>query len=159
MIIESAEKQFKIPKTVAPVVCHTIAGEALAGEIFLDVSGRGTPQHLQKFFESDSLFFPIRTPAAEKPVLIARRVLALVELVPFSELVRSDASVMLSEKKGAILEVQGLGAINCEILIDTPAERSRILDVLNDSCRFLSVIRDNIYSLINKSHIFRVIEL
>jgi hypothetical protein len=159
MIEEITTVQFKIPKTIVPVVCHTTAGESITGDIFLDVMGKWALPQLHEFFESETPFFPIRTSVMENPFLIARNVLVLVELISFATLLRTDTSILLSKKKPVVLHLQGLGSFQCEILIDTPDDRSRILDVLNHPGRFLSVIWNNTYSLVNKAHIFRAVEV
>ena len=159
MIEEMTTVQFKIPKTNVPVVCHTTAGEAIAGNIFLDVMGKWALQHLHEFFETEIPFFPIQASKTEKPFLIARKVLVLVELISFATLLQKDTSIMLSKKKFVILDLQGLGPVHCEILIDTPADRSRILDVLNHPGNFLSIVWNDTYSLVNKTHIFRAVEV
>jgi hypothetical protein len=158
-MIEIATKEFKIPKTLSPVVCHTTAGETIAGDIFLDVIGQCSPSHIHDFFEADALFFPVRTTETEKPFLIAKEVLVLVEIISSRSRLQSDTSILLCEKKPAVLDVQGLRSVTCEIVIDTPADRSRILDVLNHAGHFLSIVWNNTPSLVNKRHILRVVEL
>ena len=159
MIEEITTVQFKIPKTIVPVVCHTTAGKLITGEIFLDVSGKWALQQLHEFFETDTPFFPIRESETEKPFLIARNVLVLVELISFASLLQTDTSILLNKKRPVVLHLQGLGSVDCEMLIDTPDDRSRVLDVLNHPGCFLSVVWNNTYSLVNKAHIFKAVEV
>jgi hypothetical protein len=158
-MIEIATREFKIPKTISPVICHTTDGKSIEGDIFLDVIGKYSPNHIHDFFEADALFFPLRTVETEKPFLIPKSILVLVEVVTSRTRIQNDPSTMLSEKKSAVLDLQGMGSVTCEVVIDTPVDQSRILDVLNHSGQFLPVIWNNAPSLINKLHILRVVEL
>ena len=159
MIEEMTTVQFKIPKTIVPVVCHTTAGKLISGDIFLDVSGKWALRQLHEFFETDTPFFPIRESETEKPFLIAKNVLVVVELISFVTLLARDTSVVLSKKKPVLLDLQGVGPVDCEILIDPPADRSRVLDVLNHTGCFLPIVWNNNYSLVNKAHIASAVEV
>ena len=156
MIMETAEQEFRIPKTVAPVICHTISDETIPGEIFLDVMGKCAPKHIQDFFNNDALFFPIRTAQAERPLLLSKEIVVLVEAVTAFP---PETILTLSDRKKAILDIQSLGSIHCEILIDSPVERSRVLDALNLSKHFVPVLWKDKFSLLNIRHILKIVEL
>jgi hypothetical protein len=60
---ETTEQNFRIPKTVAQVTCHSFSGEKFEGEIYLDGPTSRTPSQILDFFNSDSLFLPVKTSA------------------------------------------------------------------------------------------------
>ncbi|MCI0413334.1 hypothetical protein L0222_11110 [bacterium] len=154
--METAEKEFRIPKTVAPVICHTISDEAIPGEIFLDVVSKCTPKHIQNFFDHDALFFPIRTAQAERPLLLSKEMVVLVEAVSAFP---PGTMLALSDRKKAVLDVRSVGSIHCEVLIEGPIERSRVLDVLNQSKNFVAIVWQEKFSLVNIRHILKIVEL
>ncbi len=156
MIADTAEKEFRIPKKVAPVICYTISDETIAGEIFLDVLGKCAPKHIQEFFDNEALFFPIRTAQAERPLLLSKETVVLVEAVSAFP---PETILSLSDRKKAILDVKSLGSIECEILIDSPVERSRVLDALNHSKQFVPVLWKDKFSLLNIHQILKIAEL
>ncbi len=83
----------------------------------------------------------------------------MLEVISSAQPLQSEASIALCDRKSAALNLASLGSVDCEILIDSPDDRSRILDVLNQPGQFVSVIRNDNYSLINKLHINGVVEL
>jgi hypothetical protein len=83
----------------------------------------------------------------------------MLEVISSAQQLQSEASISLCDRKSAALNLTSLGSVNCEVLIDSPDDRSRILDILNRPGQFVSVIRNDNYSLINKLHINGVVEL
>lgn len=154
MIMETAQQEFRIPKTVAPVICHTVSNETIPGEIFLDVVAKCGPKHIHEFFDTHALFFPIRTAHAGRPLLLSKEMVVLVEAVS-----AFSPETILSDRKKAVLDLPSLGSIHCEILIDSPVERSRVLDALNDSKHFIPVLWKDKFSLVNIRHIQKIVEL
>ena len=152
--METAQQEFRIPKTVAPVVCYTISDETIPGEIFLDVVTKCGPKHIQDFFDKDAVFFPIRTAQAGRPLLLSKEMVVLVEAVS-----AFSPATILSDRKKVVLDISSLGSIHCEILIDSPVERSRVLDALNDSKHFIPVLWKDKFSLVNVRHIQKIVEL
>jgi hypothetical protein len=159
MLIETVELTFRIPKVAFPVVCHTFTGEKFAGEIFLDVGDRRVPGRVLEFFNSGPLFLPVRISGEEKPRIVSKNCLTFVETSPFVPDIRKDPSEFLTQRKNALFLVESLGSIPAEILIDTPADQSRVLDVLNLAQRFVPVLYDSKYCLLNTSRILEVKEL
>lgn len=154
MIMETAEQEFRIPKTVAPVICYTISDETIPGEIFLDVVAKCGPKHIQNFFDNSALFFPIRTAQAGRPLLLSKEIVVLVEAVT-----AFSPETFLSDKKKAILDLRSHESIHCEILIDSPVERSRVLDALNQSKHFVPILWKDKFALVNIHHIQKIVEL
>jgi hypothetical protein len=152
--METAQQEFRIPKTVAPVICYTISDETIPGEIFLDVVTKCHPKHILEFFDKDALFFPIRTAQAGRPLLLSKEMVVLVEAVS-----AFSPGTILSDRKKAVLDLPSLGSVHCEILIDSPVERCRVLDALNDSKHFIPVLWKDKFSLVNVRHIQKIVEL
>jgi hypothetical protein len=156
---ETTEQNFRIPKTVAQVTCHSFSGEKFEGEIYLDGPTSRTPSQILDFFNSDSLFLPVKTSANEPPRLISKNSLVLVNVGPFTPDVRKETSSFLTQRKKALFLVQCIGSIHAEVLIDTPDYQARVLDVLNLAERFLPILVEENYCLLNSSRIFEVMEL
>lgn len=159
MFPETSEQIFRIPKLVAPVVCHTVSGERFSGEIFLDGTGKCTPAGLLEFFNSDPLFLPVKTLTEVGSRLISKNALVLVDTGRFVPDLRKETSAFLTQRRKALFLVQGYGSLHADVLMDTPADQARVLDVLNLAERFLPVLVDESYCLLNSSRIIEVTEL
>jgi hypothetical protein len=83
----------------------------------------------------------------------------LVNVGPFTPDVRKETSSFLTQRKKALFLVQCIGSIHAEVLIDTPDYQARVLDVLNLAERFLPILVEENYCLLNSSRIFEVMEL
>src|SRR5687768_11429145 len=107
-------KDYRIPKTVASVTCYTSFDETICGEIFLDVFGKCSTAHIQEFFNSEDLFFPLRTAEAPRPLLLSKNVVVLAEICQKTSEAIMDAPMILAERKGVFLDLPSLGSIRCE---------------------------------------------
>jgi len=158
VFIETVDPSFRIPKLVVNVVCNTYSGEKFSGEIFLDGTGSCTPRKILDFLNSESLFLPVKTSSQETPRLISKNALILVETSRFIPDVRKETSAFLTQRRNALFQVQSLGSLHAEILIDTPKDQARVLDVLNLAQRFLPVLYEEKYCLLNSNRILEVLE-
>lgn len=158
MLVETLEQEFRIPKSVLRVICNTVTGEKIDGEIFLDAGRTSSAPQIADFFNSEKCFLPIRTSPEHQLRIISKHAIALVETGRLLPDVRKEPSVFLTKRKKARLVVDSLGTIDAEILIDTPADQARVLDVLNLANRFLPILYDDKYCLLNVSRILEVRE-
>jgi hypothetical protein len=156
---ETLEQEFRIPKSAVKIFCHTVSGEKLDGEIFLDAGPDASARQIADLFNSERLFLPIKTAAERQPRLLSKNAIAFVETGRFLPDIRKEPTAFLTKRKMARFMMDSFGTIDAEILIDTPADQARVQDVLNLANRFLSVLFGERYCLINTNRILEVQEL
>lgn len=156
-----AEQQFRIPKISVPVICHTLQGEKIAGDIFVDViSLQGyTTQQLLDYLNAQPPFFPIRTSTAQRPLLILKDSLVQVDVPHLMKQYQEETSTTLAQKKEAILYMQTLGPVRGIVILDLPEEYARILDLLNLKRTFFPAIIHEQFVILNSHHIYKIEEL
>lgn len=159
MLDETLEQEFRIPKSSVKIVCNTVTGEKIDGEIFLDAGQNASAPHIADFFNSEMLFLPLKTSAEKQSRLISKNAIAFVETGRFLPNLRQETSAFLTKRKMARFIVDSFRTVDAEILIDTPVDQARVLDVLNLANRFLPVLYDGKYCLLNTNRILEVTEL
>ena len=121
-----SEPQFRIPKIRVPIVCHTVQGEHIAGEIFLDMNlteGYNTDQVLE-FFNAPSAFFPILVEQKGTILLLKKSVVQ----VDVPELVAQFKEHIFSFviRKEAILHLETVGSVRATLVLDLPEEHTSV---------------------------------
>lgn len=158
--MEDEEQQFRIPKAMVPVVCHTIHNERIEGDVFLDITSvRYDFEQVLEFFNSGTLFFPLRTASLAKPIILFKNSLARVDLPNLLKSFEEDTSVMLAPRKHAILHIDSLGSLEAKVILNLPHDHSRILDLLNIGGTFFPVLLQDELSFINSRHIYKIEEI
>lgn len=158
MITENSYPELRIPKALVSIVCHARNGEQTTGEVFLDLIANPTSQHILNYFNSDSLYFPLRTSDSKRPVLVAKNSLIRVDIVGFLSQLMKEPSAPFLIRTSAVLEIETIGTLQGEFLIDSPVEQSRVLDTLNRSRQFIPLSIDGVYSLVNTRYLYKVRE-
>lgn len=155
------EEGFRIQKSSVPISCHTARDDRIQGEIFVDLrtaEGYSTKQVLD-FFNSAVPFFPIKTRDHERPILLAKRSVVKVEIAGALERFEAEASTPFIIKKEAVLHMRSLGPVRATLVVDLPAEHSRLLDLLSLPLSFYAAIIHGTFCLINARHIYKIEEL
>lgn len=149
--------EYRIPKIHVPLTCHTIQGEKLAGEIFLDViltEGYNLEQVLD-YFNTPTPFFPIRI-GDEAPILLSKESVVQVEVPQLLEEFKQK-TFSFSTRKEAVLHMHQIGSIRAIIIVDMPEDHSRILDMVTMAKRsfFPAIVNDSL-SLVHIKHIYKI---
>lgn len=156
-----AESELRIPKVAVPVICHTLPGEKIAGEIFLDMlSSEGYTAHqVLDFFNARPPFFPIRTTIGQRSILLSKDSLVQVDMLEMMKEMREDTSLFLAQKKEVFFHLQTLGPVRGVVVLDLPAEYARVVDLLNQNRNFFPAIVHETFTLLNARHIYKIEEL
>jgi len=154
-------RSFQIPKISVPIVCSTVQGERVPGEIFLDVvsASEYSSQQLLDFFNNESLFFPLRPGPDARPMLISKESIVQVEVVGVLQRFLTETSVVLAQKKEADLHLRMLGTRRVSVLLTMPEEYCRVVDLLNLGHTFCCAISGQEFVLLNVHHIYKVEEV
>ena len=145
--------EYRIEKSRCRVVVKTLSGQSITGEMFLQpfVRPGGGSERPEDVLNGPERFFPLAL-ADDDVVLVSK---AQVAEVTTSETEPFDESNPLMRRMMVELRLAS-GEIRAgSIVVEAPAERSRLLDLLNrDHSRFLTLHGTDDMLLINR----RVIE-
>ncbi len=156
-----SNRAFQIPKISVPIVCCTVQGERVSGEIFLDVVSPAeySSQQVLDFFNNESLFFPFRTGTDVRPLLVSKDSIVQVEVTGVLERFLAETSIVLAQRKEADVHLRVLGIRRFNLLLTMPEEYCRIVDLLNLGNTFCSAISGQEFALLNVRHIYKVEEV
>jgi hypothetical protein len=149
----------RIPKISVDIVCHTIQNETLSGTIFLDMlsSSGYTVANVQEFFDSPFNFVPFRTQAGES-ILLQKQAILRADVPGLFHEYESEVSSLLDTRKEATLHFLNSDAVQGIFIIDLPSDHARVLDLLNTGHRFVPFMLEEMLTLINTRHIYKVEE-
>lgn len=156
-----SDPEFRIPKISVPIVCNTLQGEKISGEIFLDYlsSNAYTIDQLLDFFNADPPFIPVRTNISPRPILLQKNTIVSVDLVQMKNQLQESTSVKLAEKREAIFYLQATGPVRGSVILELPLDHARIIDLLNQKRMFIPVQIHEKFMLLNSHHINKIEEL
>ena len=146
---------YRIEKSRFPVTLTMLAGERIAGDMFVQDYARfhtGPEWPLDILNQADP-FFPFATSAGET-LLIAKERVAIVEAAPPPEGDPERAAIARS----AVVELRLTGGLECAgaVSLELPSDRPRLLDFLNRFHeRFLMLLTPDGARFVNR----RLIEL
>jgi len=156
-----AETEFRIPKISVPVVLNTTEKEKIVAEIFLDYqsSDNFTLEELSNFFNTDNPFLPIRSSAKNKTILLRRDSIVWIDLSQIKQQLLESTSMSLAYKREVVLHSQSAGALHATVIMEMPADHSRVIDLLNLKRIFIPVLVEEKFALVNLHHIDQIEEL
>ena len=151
--------EYLIPKIPVPLVCHTVQGESIPGEIFLDMiltEGYSIDQVLE-FFNARLPFFPIRTASMPRPILLRKNSVVRVDIPQLSASFAERTSGFAISRE-ATITMETLGPVRGTFVLDLPQEYTRILDLINlDPVFFPAMIQES-FVILNAHHIYKIEE-
>jgi hypothetical protein len=150
---------FQVPRLLraAEVLCAD--GRVLRGRVFLPATAESHPgaMRAEEWMNDPLTFFPFLPDGEGSPVILNKEQLVVVTVAAAADrdetLEQVGAPVRRVSVECGALRVQG------EVVVDMPANHSRILDVLNRPGAFLNVRDGERHHLVSKARITRVSEL
>ena len=151
--------EFHVPRLLraAEVLCAD--GRVLRGRVFLPASAESHAgaMRAEEWMNDEASFFPFLPDGEGRPVIL-NKARVVVMTVPAA----ADGDAPSEEVGTPVRRVSvecGAVRIEGDVLVDMPANQSRILDVLNRPGAFLTVREAERHHLVRKSRITRVREL
>lgn len=149
-------EDLRVPTVPVTVEVLLDTAETLKGQVFLPAmasrhSGQPRPD---EWVNQPTGFFPFLVEGGKSAVILNKATVAaiLFPLRPEFDL-EGNTGFMSS------VEVTWAGRVaEGRLLINMPAERTRVLDYLNSTDQFIPVWTDNVYYLIRRDCITRIIE-
>ena len=153
---EGSRKAFQIPRLLRAAELLYGDGRILHGRIFLPVAGaHAGAVRVGEWLEGPSVFFPFLPDGEGRPLLLNKQQLLVLTMSPASDPV--EAASATAPWRRVHIECGPLN-FEGEVLIDMPAGRQRVLDLLNRPAKFLAVRGPERRYFVRKSAISRLSE-
>jgi len=150
--------EFHVPRLLraAEVLCTD--GRVLRGRVFLPASAESHAgaMRAEEWMNEATAFFPFLPDGEGRPVILNKAQVVVVTVAA-----SADQDETLDEVGSLVKRVRvecGALRVEGEVLVDMPANQSRILDLLNRPGAFLNVREGERHHLVRKSGITRVSE-
>lgn len=154
----AAGTEFHVPRLLrsAEVLCGD--GRVLRGRVFLPVSAESHAgaMRAEEWMNDGSAFFPFLPDGEGRPIILNK-----LQVVAVTVAASADRDPTLEHVGPPAKHVRvECGALRVEgdVVVDMPADQSRILDLLNRPGAFLNVREGERHHLVRKSGITRVSE-
>ncbi len=152
-------QEFQIPTTAVEAEVHCADGVSYRGNVFLPASksAHAGPMLAEEWMNESDAFFPFKSETLESPLILNKGdLLALtVPAPPEPEVEPGDGPVLVHRQ--VALEC-GAMRLQGKVTLDMPTEKRRVLDFLNRSEPFLSLIDGDRQHLVRRAAITRVFE-
>lgn len=149
---------FQIPRLLraAEVLCAD--GRVLRGRVFLPATAASHPgaMRAEEWLNDPLAFFPFLPDGEGSPVILNKDQLVVVTVAA-----SADRDETLDEVGAPVRRVSvecGSLRLNGDVVVDMPANHSRVLDLLNRAGAFLNVRDGERHHLVAKARITRVSE-
>jgi len=150
---------FQVPRLLraAEVLCAD--GRVLRGRVFLPAAAESHAgaMRAEEWMNEPDPFFPFLPDGEGAPVILNKDQLLVVTVSASAD--RDDTAEQVRAPVRQVSVECGALRLRGEVLIDMPADSSRVLDLLNRTGAFLNVRDGDRHYLVSKSRITRVSEL
>ena len=150
--------ELRVPTVAVNTEILCADGRSFRGRVFVPaLASRHTgPMRLEEWLNEPARFFPFLPDDGDKPVLMNKReVLVMTFAAPAAE---ADVEEPESPHRRVAVECEAR-RLEGVLVIDMPAHLSRVLDCLNRSQMFLTLLDEGRHHLIQKERITRVLEI
>ena len=152
-------REFEVPTTPVEAEAHCADGASYRGHVFLPASksAHAGPMLAEDWMNEADSFFPFKSDTLESPIILNKlEILALTVPAPQQPEVEPGDGPVLEHRQVALecgaMRLQG------KVTLDMPTEKRRVLDFLNRSEPFLSLIDGDSQHLVRRTAITRVFE-
>lgn len=149
---------FLVPRLLrgADVICSD--GRVLRGRVFLPATAESHPgaMRAEEWMNDPALFFPFLPDGEGRPVILNKSQVVVVTVTAAAD--RDETQEQVGPPLKRVRVECGALRLEGDVLVDMPANHSRILDLLNRPGAFLNVREGDRHHLVRKSGITRVSE-
>ena len=149
---------FHVPRLLRSAEVLSADGRVLRGRVFLPAAAESHPgaMRAEEWMNDAAPFFPFLPDGEGRPVILNKLQLVVITVAASAD--RDDALDQVAPLRRVRVECGAL-RLEGEVVVDMPANHSRILDLLNRPGAFLNVREGERHHLVRKSRITRVSEL
>jgi hypothetical protein len=150
---------FQVPRLLRSAEVLSADGRVLRGRVFLPAAAESHPgaMRAEEWMNDAASFFPFLPDGEGRPVILNKQQLVVITVAASAD--RDDALDQVGAPVRRVRVECGALRLEGEVVVDMPANHSRILDLLNRPGAFLNVREGERHHLVRKSRITRVSEL
>jgi hypothetical protein len=156
---KKAPKDFQVPRLLRHAEVLGTDGRLLRGRVFLPAAAQSHAgaMRAEEWMNDPAAFFPFLPDGEGTPVILNKDRLVVVTVQASADQDQTLDQVATPMRRVAV----DCGAVRLEgeVVIDMPANHSRVLDVLNRPGAFLALRSGDVHHLVRKSRITRVREV
>ena len=149
---------FQVPRLLRTAEVLFADGRVLRGRVFLPAAAQSHPgaMRAEEWLNDPAAFVPFLPDGEGRPVILNKAQLTVVTVAASAD--RDDALEHGGAPVRRVLVECGAVRIEGEVVVDMPANHSRVLDLLNRDGAFLNVREGERHHLVCKARITRVSE-
>jgi hypothetical protein len=149
---------FQVPRLLRAAEILCADGRVLHGRVFLPATAESHPgaMRAEEWMNDPAPFFPFLPDGEGRPVILNKLQVLVITVAAAAD--RDDTMDAVGVKVRRVHVECGSLRLDGDVLVDMPANHSRILDLLNRPGAFLNVREGERHHLVRKSGITRVSE-
>lgn len=149
---------FQVPRLLRAAEVLQADGRLMRGRVFLPAAAESHPgaMRAEEWMNDPAAFFPFLPDGEGRPVILNKQQVLVVTVAASAD--HDETMDAVGAKVRRVRVECGSLRFDGEVLVDMPANHSRILDLLNRPGGFLNVREGERHHLVRKSGITRVSE-
>jgi hypothetical protein len=152
-------EEFHVPRLLRTAEVLSADGEKIRGRVFLPATAEAHPGPMRaaEWMNDPVEFYPFLPDGEGAPVILSK-----AQTIMVTVMASADRDETLEGAPAPVRHVRvecGPVRIEGEVVLDLPAQHSRVLDLLNREERFLTVRDGDLHHLVCKAHITRVTQV
>jgi hypothetical protein len=152
-------EEVHVPRLLRAAEVLSADGEKMRGRVFLPATAEAHtgPMRAAEWMNDPVEFYPFLPDGEGSPVILSK-----AQTIMVTVMASADRDEALEGAPAPVRQVRvecGPVRIEGEVVLDLPAQQSRVLDLLNREERFLTVRDSDLHHLVCKAHITRVTQV
>jgi hypothetical protein len=149
---------YQIPRLLRAAELLCVDGRVLRGRVFLPATAMSHPgaMRAEEWMNDPQAFFPFLPDGEGSPVILNKEQVVVVTVAASAD--RDDTAEEVGSPVRRVSVECGALRLTGDVLVDMPANHSRVLDLLNRPGAFLNVRDGERHHLVAKARITRVSE-
>ena len=149
---------FQVPRLLRSAEVLSADGRVLRGRVFLPAAAESHPgaMRAEEWMNDPASFFPFLPDGEGRPVILNKQQLVVITVAASAD--RDETLDQVGVPLRRVRVECGALRLEGEVLVDMPANQSRVLDLLNRPGAFLNVREGERHHLVRKAGITRVSE-
>jgi hypothetical protein len=151
-------EEFRVPRVLRAAEVLIADGERMRGRVFLPATAEAHPgaMRAEEWMNDPAEFYPFLPDGEGSPSILSK-----AQTVMVTVMASADEDGTLENAPAPVRRVHvECGAVRLEgkVVMDLPAQQSRVLDLLNREEAFLTIRDGELHHLVHKAYITRVTE-
>jgi hypothetical protein len=149
---------FQVPRLLRAAEVVSADGRVMRGRVFLPASAQSHAgaMRAEEWVNDPAPFFPFLPDGEGRPLILNKAQIAVLTVAASAD--HDDTELAVGAKVRRVDVECGALRVSGDVVVDMPANHSRILDLLNRPGAFLNVREGERHHLVRKSGITRVSE-